>query len=363
VRGDWRIWSPSGPGPSRPGLRKLTRAVHRYLRRGLDTALRRLVTSQPKPLILTYHRIADEPLDPWGLAVSPNNFKEHLDILRRNREPMSLTDFVAHLLNRTLAANAVAITFDDGYVDNLMTAKPLLAAAHVPATVFLAVGFLGQRYDFWWDDLTRFILLGTPRESFEISVRGETIRLDLKDTAAETGKGWRAWIDPPQTIRQKTYLAVWKALRGLDTLERETILSRIRGGFAECPLSASPRRPLTYAEVRALSNDGLIALGAHSVTHPALTELDAIDQRREIAASKETCEVLAGCDVKAFAYPFGDFNADVRAVVRDLGFTCACTTRHGSITFHSDIFTLPRTHVLNLDGDAFDRSLRFAAGV
>ena len=127
----------------------------------LDRALRsirvRIFPPSPRPLILMYHRIADEPFDPWGNAVSPAHFKEHLEILRRTRQPLSLTEFVRGLEAGTLPNDAVALTFDDGYVDNLVGGKPHLAAAGVPATVFLATGYLGRLGEFWWDELARVV--------------------------------------------------------------------------------------------------------------------------------------------------------------------------------------------------------------
>ena len=102
--------------------------MHR-LRRAVHSIMRRLRTPQPMPVILTYHRIADEPVDPWGLAVSPTHLEEQLEVVRRTRQPLPLTDFVRGLAAGSLPADAVALTFDDGYVDNLLVGKPRLAAA------------------------------------------------------------------------------------------------------------------------------------------------------------------------------------------------------------------------------------------
>src|SRR5712671_3336606 len=109
-------------------------------RRTFDALVRRIRPPEPRPLILMYHRIANELTDPWGLAVTPAHFEEHLDALRRTRFPLRLSQFVRQLVAGTLPEHAVAVTFDDGYADNLLVAKPQLAAADVPATVFLATG-------------------------------------------------------------------------------------------------------------------------------------------------------------------------------------------------------------------------------
>ena len=140
---------------------------------GLHRIMRRSQPPEPKPVILMYHRIADEPVDPWGLAVSPARFEEQLQVLRRTRHPLPLTDFVHRLVAGTLPARAVALTFDDGYADNLFAGKPRLVAADIPATVFLATGYLDRTGEFWWDELARLILLEHGPQSLEVVVRGD----------------------------------------------------------------------------------------------------------------------------------------------------------------------------------------------
>ncbi len=136
------------------------------VRTRLRSIAHRIWPPKPKPLILMYHRIADDPVDHWRLAVSPARFEQQLDVLRRTRHPLPLTDFVRGLMAGSLPPNAVALTFDDGYVDNLVAGKPRLAAADVPATVFLTTGFVDRPDGFWWDELARLILLENGRSEF-----------------------------------------------------------------------------------------------------------------------------------------------------------------------------------------------------
>lgn len=328
------------------------------LHRALRSIRIRLLPPRPQPLILMYHRIADEELDPWGNVVSPKNFQEHLDVLRRKRHPTSLLEFVRKYQDGTLSSRAVAITFDDGYVDNLIAGKPHLAAADMPATVFLATGYLG-RGEFWWDELARLILVGPGPAKLEMTIGCEQIRLNLDgDSQRETG--WRAWLDSPRTARQAAYLVIWERLRVLEPQERQSVMAELRGVFAgrcEMPVSG---RSMTPEEVNVLVRDRLVAIGPHTVSHPTLTELDHVSIRRELVESKKTCESLAGGEVSAFAYPFGFLDAEVRAAVSDAGFTCACSTKFSPVRAGSDVFALPRIHVINSDGDAFERSLRHA---
>src|SRR5262249_42280820 len=100
-------------------------------------------------LILMYHRIAELQFDPWGLAVSPRHFAEHLEVLRKHGQPRPLTQAVKALQRQEeVEGRPLVITFDDGYADNLYNAAPLLDRYDVPATLFLATGYIDGAREF-----------------------------------------------------------------------------------------------------------------------------------------------------------------------------------------------------------------------
>ena len=148
-------------------------AVTRMISRMRDALRNR----QPRPVILMYHRVAIVPHDPWGLAVDPERFEEQMEYVKQHRTPISMDEFVERLRNKTLPENAVAVTFDDGYCDNLINAKPVLSRYGVPATVFLATGFVDQNTSFWWDELATMILASTQAKYDEQLWTGEPVFL------------------------------------------------------------------------------------------------------------------------------------------------------------------------------------------
>jgi peptidoglycan/xylan/chitin deacetylase (PgdA/CDA1 family) len=312
----------------------------------------------PKPLILVYHRIANDPIDYWGTAVSPDHFEEHLCVLHRTRQPLPLKEFVCNLIAGTLPANAVTLTFDDGYADNLVTGKPRLAAANIPATVFLATGYLDGSEPFWWDELARLILLGNSPQSFEVMVRGEPLQVDFCNEPPVHQDG--ATCARSATGRRATLSKLWQVLRLLEEEERRQTMVNLRSIFGWRGYCASLGRAMTSDEVRAIVSDGLVSIGAHTVTHPVLASLGAAARHREIAESKRACEALAGAPVTAFAYPYGDSNVEVREAVKAAGFIFACAAGGGPVKASSGIFALPRVYAPNLGGDAFERALRAA---
>ena len=331
------------------------------IRPALQALIGKLQPRRPRPVILMYHRIAEALIDPWDLAVSPDRFAEQLDCLRRSRHPLRLSEFIARLRDGTLPDDAVAVTFDDGYADNFLAAKPLLEAACVPATVFLATGYLGRSRGFWWDELASLLLGHAGPERLELTIGGFEATADLGfRMPTMEDRSWRA-ASGPATPRQGAYLTIRNGLRLLDEEEREGVMAALRSCFAD---STGPalHRAMTRSEVHDLVGGGLIDIGAHTVTHAALTHLAECAGCDEIGRSRQACEVLAEAPIEAFAYPYGEFDDTVRASVKRAGLAFACSTQHGAVGRKSDLFALPRTQVLDWDGDMFEKTLLASVG-
>jgi peptidoglycan/xylan/chitin deacetylase (PgdA/CDA1 family) len=302
---------------------------------------RRLWPPRRRPVILMYHRVAAPRVDPWDLAVEPERFAAQLEVLRATRRPFAMSEFVDRARRGRLPDDAVAVTFDDGYADTLTQARPRLARAGVPATLFLATAFVGQRVEYWWDELARGLLV---------------------DAEARPDGGrdpWRA-DGPPKTERQAMYLARWQALRALSAAARDAELARVRASLRLAP----PREedlPLTAGEVAVLAADPLFEIGGHTSGHPVLTMLDAAARRREIAEGRDACARLVGRAPVGFAYPHGSHDADARAAVAECGFGWACTTESRPVAQPvADDYALPRLAVRDWDAAAFERALWMA---
>jgi peptidoglycan/xylan/chitin deacetylase (PgdA/CDA1 family) len=300
-----------------------------------------------RPVILMYHRVAVVQHDPWGLAVHPGRFEEQIAYVKHYRTPMSMEELVDRLRSKSLPANAVAITFDDGYRDNLVNAKPVLARHGVPATLFLATGFINQNTPFWWDELATMILASTQAIRDQQVWADEAVTLDWGEAEhSDMAGGWRAW-DEPRTARQNAYLAIWRKLQRATAEDREVAMNTLRrhlGTAQEDPLG----KPMSSDEIRDLLSDDLVELGAHTVTHPALTFLSRRESRQEIDGSGHRCRELANKCVNGFAYPYGDISLEVRSDVATLGFSWACSTEGGFVDGkQADIYALPRFAVPN----------------
>jgi peptidoglycan/xylan/chitin deacetylase (PgdA/CDA1 family) len=325
------------------------RALTRKLRRTLGG-------SRSKPAILMYHRIATPPIDPWGLAVRPDRFAQHLSVLRQSRRPLPMSELVARLERGTLEDDAVAITFDDGYVDNFNEARPRLASEDMPATLFLTTAFVGASHEYWWDELARGILLGTTAVTEDIRIGDAIVPLALR-AEDECDPDWRAW-QPPQTNRQRAYLTVWQHLRTAAVDDRERVMRQLRA-LLQIPPAAPGDLPMTASQVATLAASPLFEIGAHTATHPVLPALTPDARRHEIAAGRDACERLAGHRTTGFAYPHGSLDEDSKAAVRECGFAWACSTKSRAVSaLDADPYALPRLAVQDWDAAAFTRALQ-----
>ena len=114
--------------------------------------------STPAGIILSYHRISSGELDPWGLRVSQQNFRSQLAILRSFGTPVSLPDFAAAYQSGQSPERSIVITFDDGYVDNLNHALPLLSRNSTYRPPFSSHRDIWGKPYFWWEALEHVFL-------------------------------------------------------------------------------------------------------------------------------------------------------------------------------------------------------------
>jgi peptidoglycan/xylan/chitin deacetylase (PgdA/CDA1 family) len=319
-------------------------------------------------LALLYHRVAEVPLDPQLLSVSPTHFGQHLEVLANEFQPLSLLEFVDKLRRGRLPSRAVVVTFDDGYEDNLSSAKPILEKYGVPATLFVTTGYMGENREFWWDELERLLLQpGVLPDMISLSIRGVAYEWELGEsahyTSAESHRHARWNVsqrDNTPTSRHEMYRSLCELLRPLSHPERRPLLDQLSVAAGTDHAARPTHRILSRQQVTDLAASGLVSVGAHTVTHPQLSALPLDRQRQEMHLSKQHLESVLDQPVTTFAYPYGsrlDYGADTVAAVRQIGFAAACSNFAEHITRRTDPFQLPRVIIRDSDGDAFARQL------
>jgi len=318
-------------------------------------------------LILLYHRIVELPSDPYLLCVTPQNFAEHLAILRKQGHPMRLQQLAQALRDGNLPRRAIVVTFDDGYYDNLYNAKPLLERYDIPATVFVTTGYIGHKHEFWWDELDKVLLqAGTLPETLRLSINGSPYQWELGEAAHYSDDDYRCYScwnvaqqnDP--SPRQYLFRSLWHLLHPLSEEERRKALDELLAWAGTESMARSTHLTLSLDEVIQLEEGALVEVGAHTVTHQVLSSLPASAQWDEIGRSKAYLGEILAHPVNSFAYPHGlreHYTTETVAIVRDSGFACACSAFAGIVGRGTDYYQLPRVLIHDWDGDAFARQL------
>ena len=285
-------------------------------------------------LVLAYHRVTETPRDPFGLCVRPDRFATHLNVLARLADVVALSEIRK---TRRPGRRRIAITFDDGYADNLEVAAPLLVESGFPATFFLVTEGLDPDAEFWWDRLEH-VVLDAPEGSgpIEVVLDGRTLRLDTRSALG----------------RERALKALNRRLRLLRPERIDAVLLELAECLGGWKGACEHHRRLAPSRARSLLAAGEI--GAHTRTHPLLAALDDGSAREEIAGSRGDAARIAGVAVRHFAYPFGmegAFDRRIARLVREAGFDAAFINVRGLVRRRTDRFLIPRVAVGDVGGE------------
>ena len=237
--------------------------------------------------ILNYHKICPDkdfskPMD--ELAVSVSKFREQLIFLKKNYNLVSLDSFLD--FNKDNKPN-ICITFDDGYKDNLTYALPILKEFNVPATIYIITKFFKQGFNIWWFELEDYIWQNS--KNIEFTYNGKNYEFTVKSTSEKL----------------KCFSELKQIIRILDKNEQNKFLSAVTKTEVRKQYQS---QFLTREDLKLLSSNPLITIGAHSHSHLSLKNLKKDDCIEEIKTSKQILEDLVNHKINHFSYPYGTVN-------------------------------------------------------
>ncbi|WP_448208695.1 polysaccharide deacetylase family protein [Azospirillum sp. sgz302134] len=285
--------------------------------------------------ILAFHRVAARRsgFSPNEfLAITPEFFDELIRYLRREGFAIvTMDDLADHIAGKASPRKMVTLSFDDGYLDNYENAWRLCRQHGVPMTLNVTTGFLDRTAYPWWDAMEELL---RQRDQLVMPGDGGTRQVDVSTLHAKA-----------QTFR---FLSDQFRGAGAEArIERLMELERLNGidlrGYCD-------QLMMSWDMLGDMVRSGLVEIGAHTLTHPALSCLSEEEVAREMAGSRAILAERVGRPVKHFAYPFGGSReAGPREfeIARRVGFTTAVTTRHGTLhpEHHSHLTALPRVSV------------------
>jgi peptidoglycan/xylan/chitin deacetylase (PgdA/CDA1 family) len=239
------------------------------------------------PMILMYHGVTAQPAgglrNTEGKHVGVDRFAAQLRFLARYRRVLSLTDFVDGVLAGRDMRDAVTLTFDDGYENNVTCAAPVLSDCKLPASFFLATGYIGVDRWMWVDRLESALDRAGGKDAVEVSGLGR-VSLGDRPAALKTIKAY-AKKQPDERVQE----VVAEVARQCDA--------------GDAPPDGDYRF-MTWDQARQLKAAGF-EVGAHTVNHPLLARVPLERGEREMLDSRDHIarELGACCDV--FCYPNG----------------------------------------------------------
>jgi peptidoglycan/xylan/chitin deacetylase (PgdA/CDA1 family) len=316
-----------------------------------------------KIIILAYHRVFSPKTDPQLLCVWQKNFEEHLKVIRKNYNPISLSDLYDCRTRKRIPDKSVIITFDDGYKDNLMHACPLLEHYQIPATVFVTTGFIGSKRELWWDDLERLILVSDemPKElAVTIGSKRYSWKIPPQSASILMHRAWNVSEKIIPSERFTVYKDLHALLRPLNTFEQDEILYDISKQVGVLREGRDDYLICDSQEIIKLARSAYVAVGSHTVTHPVLSGVSRDVLFNELIMSKRMLEDFIQKPVTCFSYPFGSL-CDIGhswKVVKNVGYCCAVANYHDVVTRWSNRFLLPRCLVRNWDRVEFEKKLQ-----
>jgi peptidoglycan/xylan/chitin deacetylase (PgdA/CDA1 family) len=281
------------------------------------------LASRGRLSILIFHRVLPERDALLPNEPSAAEFDALMQHVKARFNVLPLSEGVRRLSVAALPERALSITFDDGYADNLAIAAPILRNHGLPATVFVATGYLDNGCMF--NDAVIEAVRSTRRAELNLEPCGLG-----RHSLDSIGKR-RAAID--YLLGEIKYLAPMQRVQSV----RDVLLA------ADVP--TPPGMMLSRDALRLLVDAGL-DVGAHTITHPILARTPTDQAWQEIVDGKRDLERLLGRPVTLFAYPNGtplrDYGAEHVRMVREAGFHAAVSTAWGAASRGSDMLQLPR---------------------
>jgi peptidoglycan/xylan/chitin deacetylase (PgdA/CDA1 family) len=271
-------------------------------------------SARDRLMVVTFHRVLPEPAlrqYPLGeIAVTAAELAWFGDFFQRHYTCGSLAG-----MHRRWAEGErpprpfLAITFDDGQLDNFEHARPVLDGAGLKATFFVPVEAVDGNAPLWHDRLAYAAQRLFERDRRQaLGLLGELGPVEASDDHA-------------------LLVAAIERAKRLAPSQRLDFVSRIEGALG------GPARPvwdglMSWEQLRALARSGH-EVGSHSMSHAILPLVDGAQLEREITGSKLRLEAELGLPCESFCYPNGDCDERVAAAVRRAGYLRAVTTAWG----------------------------------
>jgi peptidoglycan/xylan/chitin deacetylase (PgdA/CDA1 family) len=251
-----------------------------------------------------------------------------MELIAARFNPVTLDDILLFLKDeKELTGYPVAVTFDDGFLDNVEVAAPVLHQYGIRAAFYLTVGLIGSSEAPWYSRV-RWAVLTTKRHSWNSSLHQ------------------REWDLSRPAGRETALLAAYDACAPLVKEAQREAINTIQKELDVSPELPERRMMMNWEEAKSLSRAGHV-VGSHTITHPNVAYIkDDSELRSELVESKRVIEDQVGESVGHFSYPHPaltpQWNEKTVAATREAGYVSAVTTTKGPVRKGANPLALKR---------------------
>ena len=252
-------------------------------------------------------------------------------------EAVTLDTAVERLTTATGDMPFYALTFDDGYADNLHAALPVCQRNQVPMMTYVTTGFVQRKHVAWWH-LIEHLIAHYP--SIEITLDTKSTRFDCHSPAD----------------KQTAFDVLTRYLTHASAAARTTVIDELCQRYGSDARDYAENLFMTETELQAFSQKAYAQVGVHGISHCAFASLTATELEQELQESAAWLAAVSGTTPRHLAYPYGspgtvttrDFD-----LAKQQGFTTAVTTRHACLSAGEQQFlALPRIPLFPTDSES-----------
>jgi peptidoglycan/xylan/chitin deacetylase (PgdA/CDA1 family) len=285
-----------------------------------------------RAVVLMYHRVIPKSRRGYchsspGIVVDEDTFRRHLAVLVKRFRILTLEEFGSYLQRgEPFPDRSCLVTFDDGWIDNYHTAYPILLEYGVPATIFLPLAYIGADRMFWQEELSlRLSELLHSTEEKDLRL----IRSLMKSEGLPDEEQVQSFI---------------QELKGAGSEGISAVLGRLRDHQTDAPLPEHDNRYVDWRQVEEMLAHG-VSFGSHCISHRILTRLSPNEKRAEIVDSRSQLADKLGVEVKAIAYPNGDYDDEVVDLTGAAGYRLGFSTVPGYVSSSTHALAIPRMNI------------------
>jgi peptidoglycan/xylan/chitin deacetylase (PgdA/CDA1 family) len=274
-----------------------------------------------------------EPLRP---RTSRQLFEETLVLASKYFNFVSIDEAQAMLRGQIpLKRNSCVITFDDGQLNNVKLALPILRKYKIPVVLYLTTAGLERPKPFWFDRLDYAIQQsGIHGQIIEVGstriVVDQSSRENMASSLAQLTKSLKEEYISDTSFQH----AVEEVIRKLEMASGKSLIDVYDGDLWSSLMSKQ--------DVLDCMQEDDVTIGSHTINHVRLSLADDDELVKEVTESKKILEGLMERPCYHFCYPNGDWDSKSMRAVEEAGYTTAVTTDPGCNQVGDNLFNLKR---------------------